>query len=211
MRFGGSRRFTEDGNTVFIWFLFLAKPNLAENLFLFVSIYVRTHVYVSQYINQRQMLAKNLLTRSAAVWAVRRVLGRERSLQRRFFGMEKGEMIPLPRKPSLPAALGLKRLLQSSGLQTSRGPLKAERSRGEVASAKACLSFHFYFTTYRGSAGGVGGGGGRPGGDIKHRPGNCIHIAGPLQALREAAGQRPARHPAGGTCHTHTHVFGPKL
>lgn len=103
---------------------FVAKPNLAENLFLFVSI------YISQYINQRQMLAKNQLTRSAAVWAVRRVLGRERSLQRRFFGMEKGEMIPLPRKPSLSAALGLKRLLQSSGLQTSRGPLKAERSRG---------------------------------------------------------------------------------
>lgn len=75
------------------------------------------------------MLAKNPLTRSAAVWAVRRVLGTERSLQRRFFGTEKGEMIPLPRKPSLPAALGLKRLLQSSGLQNVPRALKSREEQ----------------------------------------------------------------------------------
>lgn len=66
-------------------------------------------------------------------------------------------MIPLPRKPPLPAALGAERLLQRSGLRTYGRPLKAERG-AEVRerALKACLSFHFYFTTHRGSAGGGG-------------------------------------------------------
>lgn len=45
--FGGSQEIIEDVNTVFICFTFIAKPNLAEKLFLFIS--VRTYTYISIY------------------------------------------------------------------------------------------------------------------------------------------------------------------
>lgn len=62
-------------NTVFTWFIFTTKPNLAENLVLFTSIYI--NIYISQNINQWQMMAKNFLTRSAVVGSFRRVAGTE--------------------------------------------------------------------------------------------------------------------------------------
>lgn len=107
----------------FISFIFIVQANLSENYFLiFVCIYI--HAYIS---TTDRCWPRNSLP---AALPLRRARGTQGSAQSLFSGTGQGEPIPpSPKNPSARSVGGLNASCRDLGSKT-RGPLKAERSRG---------------------------------------------------------------------------------